>query len=86
MVVLWFQETHTGIAIIVLDALTKREWVPEEDLAADLKIPIKILRRVVRYLEQARVTAILPSFDCSSVVLCLKLLTCMHVCGPHGKV
>ena len=47
------KELNVGVGIVVLDALTKREWVAEEDFAADLKIPMKVLRRVLRYLEQA---------------------------------
>ena len=39
--------------MVVLDSLTRREWVAEEDLAADLKVPLKVMRRVLRYLEQA---------------------------------
>lgn len=42
------------MALVVLDALTRRGWVKEDDLAQDLKIGSKYLRRVLRYLEQVR--------------------------------
>uniref|UniRef100_A0A6N2M377 HTH TFE/IIEalpha-type domain-containing protein n=1 Tax=Salix viminalis TaxID=40686 RepID=A0A6N2M377_SALVM len=43
---------NKGIAVVVLDALTRRPWVNEEALAKDLKIHIKQLRRVLRLFEE----------------------------------
>lgn len=34
--------------------MTRREWVKEDDLARDLKVSSKHLRRVLVYLEQVR--------------------------------
>eukprot|EP00899_Mesostigma_viride_P002271 jgi/Mesvir1/12044/Mv00330-RA.1 len=41
-----------GEAVILLDALTRRQWVKEEDLARDLKLHPKQLRRTLRALEE----------------------------------
>ena len=43
-----------GLGVITLDALTRREWVKEDELAAEIKVHPKVLRRVLRYLEQVR--------------------------------
>ncbi|KAJ6890835.1 transcription initiation factor IIE subunit alpha [Populus alba x Populus x berolinensis] len=43
---------NKGIAVVVLDALTRRLWVNEEGLAKDLKIHIKQLRRILRLFEE----------------------------------
>ena len=43
-----------GLGVITLDALARREWVKEDELAAEIKVHPKVLRRVLRYLEQAR--------------------------------
>ncbi|KAF3324159.1 general transcription factor IIE subunit 1 [Carex littledalei] len=39
---------NRGIAVVVLDALTRRQWVREEDLAKALKLHSKQLRRILR--------------------------------------
>ncbi|KAL9287539.1 putative transcription initiation factor IIE subunit alpha, TFIIEalpha/SarR/Rpc3 HTH [Arabidopsis thaliana] len=41
-----------GIAVLVLDALTRRQWVREEDLAKELKLNTKQLRTILRYFEE----------------------------------
>eukprot|EP00244_Chara_vulgaris_P014469 TRINITY_DN9071_c0_g1_i2.p1 TRINITY_DN9071_c0_g1~~TRINITY_DN9071_c0_g1_i2.p1 ORF type:complete len:559 (+),score=161.15 TRINITY_DN9071_c0_g1_i2:41-1717(+) len=43
---------NKGIAVVILDALTRREWVKEEDLARQLCIHPKQLRRTLRVLEE----------------------------------
>jgi transcription initiation factor TFIIE subunit alpha len=43
---------NRGIAVVVLDALTRRQWVKEEDLARDLRLHPKQLRRTLRVLEE----------------------------------
>lgn len=43
---------NRGIAVVVLDALTRRQWVREEDLAKVLKLHSKQLRRTLRLLEE----------------------------------
>lgn len=35
-----------------MDGLLRREWVKEDDLAADLKIHPRILRKALRWFEQ----------------------------------
>ncbi|KAL8152401.1 hypothetical protein V2J09_010161 [Rumex salicifolius] len=45
---------NRGIAVIILDALTRRQWVREEDLAKDLKIHTKQLRRTLRFFEEEK--------------------------------
>jgi len=41
-----------GMAVLILDTLTRMQWVKEEDLAARLKLHPKQLRRTLRFLEQ----------------------------------
>ena len=48
------QAPFVGLGAVALDALTRREWVKEDELAEQLKVHPKVLRRVLRYLEQAR--------------------------------
>ncbi|KAL6655210.1 hypothetical protein ACP70R_006036 [Stipagrostis hirtigluma subsp. patula] len=47
----------SGLAVVVLDALTRRQWVREDDLARDLKLHAKQLRRVLRFLEEEKLVA-----------------------------
>ncbi|KAK7265026.1 hypothetical protein RJT34_32642 [Clitoria ternatea] len=48
---------NRGIAVVVLDALTRRQWVREEDLAKDLKLHTKQLRRTLRFFEEEKIIA-----------------------------
>lgn len=48
---------NRGIAVVVLDALTRRQWVREEDLAKDLKLHTKQLRRTLRFFEEEKLVA-----------------------------
>eukprot|EP00242_Pyramimonas_sp_CCMP2087_P007858 CAMPEP_0198224624 /NCGR_PEP_ID=MMETSP1445-20131203/97694_1 /TAXON_ID=36898 /ORGANISM="Pyramimonas sp., Strain CCMP2087" /LENGTH=236 /DNA_ID=CAMNT_0043903853 /DNA_START=434 /DNA_END=1141 /DNA_ORIENTATION=+ len=41
-----------GMAVLIIDTLTRMQWVKEEDLAARLKLHSKQLRRTLRFLEQ----------------------------------
>ncbi|ESQ29807.1 hypothetical protein EUTSA_v10023437mg [Eutrema salsugineum] len=43
-----------GTAVVVLDALTRRQWVREEDLAKDLRSNAKQLRKILRYFEEQK--------------------------------
>ncbi|MCO5599482.1 hypothetical protein L7F22_053586 [Adiantum nelumboides] len=43
---------NRGIAVVVLDALTRRQWVKEDDLAKNLRLHPKQLRRTLRTLEE----------------------------------
>ncbi|KAK1363247.1 transcription initiation factor IIE subunit alpha-like [Heracleum sosnowskyi] len=43
---------NKGLGVVVLDALTRRQWVREEDLAKDLMLNPKLLRRVLRFFEE----------------------------------
>ncbi|XP_051135359.1 transcription factor efuD-like [Andrographis paniculata] len=45
---------NRGIAVVILDALTRRQWVREEDLAKDLKLHTKQLRRALRLFEEEK--------------------------------
>ncbi|EXC28061.1 hypothetical protein L484_022297 [Morus notabilis] len=45
---------NRGIAVVVLDALARRQWVREEDLAKDLKLHSKQLRRTLRFFEEEK--------------------------------
>ncbi|KAK9791357.1 hypothetical protein WJX73_007253 [Symbiochloris irregularis] len=45
------KEPFLDIGIIVLDALARREWVKEDDLAQYIKVSSKHVRRVLRYFE-----------------------------------
>ncbi|KAJ7956577.1 transcription initiation factor IIE subunit alpha-like [Quillaja saponaria] len=45
---------NRGIAVVVLDALTRRQWVREEDLAKDLKLQTKQLRQTLRFFEEEK--------------------------------
>lgn len=45
---------NRGMAVVILDALTRRQWVREEDLAKDLKIHLKQLRRTLRFFEEEK--------------------------------
>ena len=46
------QAEFIGLGVITLDALMRREWVKEEELATEIKVHPKVLRRVLRYFEQ----------------------------------
>jgi hypothetical protein len=41
-----------GVACVILDALTRRRWVKEDELAADILVNPKQLRKTLRYLEE----------------------------------
>ncbi|KAG6492800.1 hypothetical protein ZIOFF_047767 [Zingiber officinale] len=45
---------NRGMTVIVLDALTRRQWVREEDLAKALKLHSKQLRRTLRFFEEEK--------------------------------
>ncbi|CAD5187461.1 unnamed protein product [Musa acuminata subsp. malaccensis] len=45
---------NRGMAVIVLDALSRRQWVREEDLAKALKLHTKQLRRALRFFEEEK--------------------------------
>lgn len=45
---------NRGMAVVILDALTRRQWVREEDLAKDLKLHSKQLRRTLRFFEEEK--------------------------------
>ncbi|CAA6654773.1 unnamed protein product [Spirodela intermedia] len=47
---------NRGLGVVVLDALTRRQWVREEDLARSLKVHSKQLRRILRFFEEEKLT------------------------------
>jgi len=57
-----------GLGVIILDSLLRREWVKEDELAADLKIHPRILRKALRWFEQV-----------SQQIICLHALTLQDV-------
>lgn len=48
---------NRGIAVIVLDALTRRQWIREEDLAKALHLQLKQLRRTLQILKDDKLVA-----------------------------
>lgn len=45
---------NRGMAVVILDSLTRRQWVREDDLAKDLKLHSKQLRRTLRFFEEEK--------------------------------
>ncbi|CAN8306368.1 unnamed protein product [Cochlearia groenlandica] len=45
---------NRGIAVVVLDALARRQWVREEDLAKELQLHAKQLRKIIRHFEEQK--------------------------------
>uniref|UniRef100_A0A0D9XNV1 HTH TFE/IIEalpha-type domain-containing protein n=1 Tax=Leersia perrieri TaxID=77586 RepID=A0A0D9XNV1_9ORYZ len=45
---------YRGIGVVVLDALTRRQWVREEYLAKALKIHSRQLRRILKFFEEEK--------------------------------
>lgn len=45
---------NRGIAVVVLDALTRKQWIREEELAKELKLHLKQLRRILRFFEEEK--------------------------------
>lgn len=41
-----------GIAVVVLDALTRRQWIKEDELAKQLHLNPKLLRKTLKMLEE----------------------------------
>ncbi|KAI3926052.1 hypothetical protein MKW98_028188 [Papaver atlanticum] len=48
---------YDDLAVVILDALTRRLWVREEDLAKDLKMHNKKLRQILRFFEEEKLVA-----------------------------
>ncbi|KAK6934482.1 TFIIEalpha/SarR/Rpc3 HTH domain, partial [Dillenia turbinata] len=48
---------NRGLVVVVLDALTRRQWAREEDLAKELKLHSKQLRRTLRFLEEEKMVS-----------------------------
>ena len=61
------QAEFIGLGVITLDALTRREWVKEDELATEIKAHPKVLRRVLRYFEQVRQSFLNASARAASV-------------------
>ncbi|VVB12274.1 unnamed protein product [Arabis nemorensis] len=45
---------NRGIAVVVLNALTRRQWVSEEDLAMDLNLGATQIRKIIRHFEEEK--------------------------------
>ncbi|XP_068659164.1 transcription initiation factor IIE subunit alpha isoform X2 [Aristolochia californica] len=48
---------NRGMAVVILDALTRRQWIREDDLAKDLRLHSKQLRRTLRFFEEEKLIA-----------------------------
>ncbi|RHN42063.1 putative transcription initiation factor IIE subunit alpha, TFIIEalpha/SarR/Rpc3 HTH [Medicago truncatula] len=46
---------NRGIDVVILDALTRKQWVREEDLAKDLKLNTKELRRRLQSFAEEKI-------------------------------
>lgn len=46
------QHDTTGLARVLLGALTERQWVKEDELAVELNVHPRMARRALRYLEE----------------------------------
>ncbi|XP_076896346.1 transcription initiation factor IIE subunit alpha-like [Bidens hawaiensis] len=46
------------IAVVVLDALTRRQWVHEKELATNLKLHVKQLRKILQFFEEKLVSRV----------------------------
>lgn len=46
------QADTTGLGIVVLTALTERQWVEEDEFARSLNLPPKMVRKAMRFLEE----------------------------------
>ncbi|KAG9459188.1 hypothetical protein H6P81_003696 [Aristolochia fimbriata] len=45
---------NRGMAVVILDSLTRCQWVREDDLAKDLRLHSKQLRRTLRFFEEEK--------------------------------
>ncbi|KAJ3676531.1 hypothetical protein LUZ60_003943 [Juncus effusus] len=45
---------NRGMAVVVLDSLTRRQWVREEDFAKEIKLHSKQLRKILRFFEEEK--------------------------------
>ncbi|GAA0149326.1 general transcription factor [Lithospermum erythrorhizon] len=50
----FYDDMNRGIAVVVLDALTSKQWVREQDLSKQLQLHAKLLRTTLRFLEQEK--------------------------------
>mmetsp|Transcript_55094 Transcript_55094/g.175273 ORF Transcript_55094/g.175273 Transcript_55094/m.175273 type:complete len:165 (+) Transcript_55094:211-705(+) len=46
------KDDTSGMAVVILEALTRREWVKEDILADELCLNVQQVRRVLRHFEQ----------------------------------
>ncbi|KAI5315645.1 hypothetical protein L3X38_044821 [Prunus dulcis] len=47
----------TGLTVVVLGVLSRRQWVRKEDLAGELKLPPRKLRSTLQFLEKEKLVA-----------------------------
>ena len=57
-----------GLAVVLLEALTKRQWVKEEELAADLKLHAKQVRKCLKVTQMHQLSLQLPLLSLSSCI------------------
>lgn len=44
-------KSSRGLAVVVLDTLMRRQWIKEEELAKDLQLHAKQLKKVLKVLQ-----------------------------------
>ena len=79
-----------GLGVIISDSLLRREWVKEDELAADLKVHPRILRKALRWFEQVSEHAAMPLRDFTLLVVPLtsplpqRLITALRLTSFYG--
>nr|XP_043625033.1 general transcription factor IIE subunit 1 [Erigeron canadensis] len=76
---------NRGIAVVVLDALTRRQWVREEDLAKDLKLHLKQLRRTLRFFEEEKLVTRDHRKETAKGVKAYSAAVAATADGPKGR-
>ena len=70
-----------GLGVIILDGLLRREWVKEDELAGDLKIHPRIMRKSLRWFEQVGKRPLPYSYWATSCSFKLPACFCMKSVG-----
>ncbi len=63
------QADSTGLGVVLLTALSQRQWVEEDELARSLSLQPKLVRRAMRFFEQARPPPFVCLFCFAAVVV-----------------
>ncbi|XP_039141497.1 general transcription factor IIE subunit 1 [Dioscorea cayenensis subsp. rotundata] len=76
---------NRGMAVVVLDALTRRQWVREEDLAKALKLHSKQLRRTLRFFEEEKLVTRDHRRETAKGAKIFSAAVAATADGPRGK-